>query len=308
MLIANPLYDVVFKKLMEDRRVAKFFIGTLISEKVVDLRMMPQEFTYEDESKGFTVFRLDFSAVVETAEGKRKKILVEVQKAKNEVDLYRFRNYLGEQYKRKGGEGDQKAALPITTIYILGFDLSNIDTACLRVRRLYCDMIKDRVLDARNDFVEMLTHDSYVVQAKKIAGSGERRLDKLLSVFEQRHFFGDVPTIKDYPHEIDDEEVERMAGILHRSASDPESRQQVEKEAEAWRTIDALFEKKEDGYKEKIKKQEEQLEEKGKKLKEQDRKLEEQDRKMEEQDRKLEEQAGELAALRKRLAGGKEED
>lgn len=28
MIIANPIYDVVFKKLVEDERIAKFFIGT----------------------------------------------------------------------------------------------------------------------------------------------------------------------------------------------------------------------------------------------------------------------------------------
>ncbi len=28
MIIANPIYDVVFKKLMENNKVAKFFIGT----------------------------------------------------------------------------------------------------------------------------------------------------------------------------------------------------------------------------------------------------------------------------------------
>ncbi len=27
MVIANPIYDVVFKRLMENERVAKFFIG-----------------------------------------------------------------------------------------------------------------------------------------------------------------------------------------------------------------------------------------------------------------------------------------
>ncbi len=28
MVIANPIYDVVFKRMMENERVAKFFIGT----------------------------------------------------------------------------------------------------------------------------------------------------------------------------------------------------------------------------------------------------------------------------------------
>ncbi|MEM1214119.1 MAG: hypothetical protein AAGJ82_00440 [Bacteroidota bacterium] len=32
MVIANPIYDVVFKRLMENERVAKFFIGTIITQ------------------------------------------------------------------------------------------------------------------------------------------------------------------------------------------------------------------------------------------------------------------------------------
>ena len=37
MIIANPIYDVVFKRLMENERIAKFFISTLLDETVVDL-------------------------------------------------------------------------------------------------------------------------------------------------------------------------------------------------------------------------------------------------------------------------------
>ncbi len=29
MIIANPIYDVVFKRLTENKKVAKFFIGTI---------------------------------------------------------------------------------------------------------------------------------------------------------------------------------------------------------------------------------------------------------------------------------------
>ena len=35
MIIANPIYDVVFEKLMEDERIVKFFIGTLLNETAV---------------------------------------------------------------------------------------------------------------------------------------------------------------------------------------------------------------------------------------------------------------------------------
>ena len=96
MIIANPIYDVVFKRMMENEGVAKFFIGTLLGEHVEDVSVKPQEFTYIDELAGLAVFRLDFIATIRTATGEAKKVLIEIQKAKNQVDLMRFRNYLAE--------------------------------------------------------------------------------------------------------------------------------------------------------------------------------------------------------------------
>jgi len=34
MIIANPIYDVVFKMLMENEKVAKFFIGTFLEQNI----------------------------------------------------------------------------------------------------------------------------------------------------------------------------------------------------------------------------------------------------------------------------------
>ena len=52
MLIANPIYDVVFKYMMEDLRVAKTFVSAIIGEKVEELDFYPQELTtkYKDNS------------------------------------------------------------------------------------------------------------------------------------------------------------------------------------------------------------------------------------------------------------------
>ncbi len=65
MVIANPIYDVVFKKLMENDKVAKFFIGTLLDENIVELEVKPQEFTYTDRLEGLAVSRLDFIATIQ---------------------------------------------------------------------------------------------------------------------------------------------------------------------------------------------------------------------------------------------------
>ena len=240
MIIANPIYDVVFKQMMQNERVAKFFIATLLSETVVSVQVRPQEFTYVDRLAGIAVFRLDFVATIQTEEGKHKKILIEIQKAKNQIDLMRFRNYLAEQYKKEDTVNKIKEALPITTIYILGFKLPEIKTACIKVERNYIDLINQITLTEKSDFVEKLTHDSYVVQVERITNKYQSTLDKLLSVFEQSHFIDETKLIKEFKHQTDVEELKILTDILHHSGVDPQARKLIEAEREAWRTLNAM--------------------------------------------------------------------
>ena len=264
MVIANPIYDVVFKKLMENERVAKFFIGTLLNQTVESLEMKPQEFTYTDKTDVLTVFRLDFIAIVKTEAGEMKKVLIEIQKARKHIDLMRFRNYLAEQYKKEELVDDEKQALPITTIYILGFDLPEIDTACIHVERQYKDLIKSKTIQQKSDFIEKLTHDSYVIQVKRIKPNYKSKLDELLSVFEQSNFLNDAETIKEYSHEAKVEEVKVITDILHHSGTDPESRKDIDNEREAWRTINVPLEAVEKEHRKAIKKKDEVISEKDK--------------------------------------------
>ena len=118
---------------MENDKVAKFFIGTLLEQTVENVEVKPQEFTYNDELAGLAVFRLDFIATIKTDSGEVKKVLIEIQKAKNHIDLMGFRNYLAEQYKKEDIVDDAKVILPITTMYILGFTLPEISSPCIRL-------------------------------------------------------------------------------------------------------------------------------------------------------------------------------
>jgi hypothetical protein len=241
MLIANPIYDTVFKRLMENERAARFFIGTLLNQHVTSVKMMPQEFTHVSEADKLTVFRLDFMATIKTADGRKQKVLIEMQKAKKEIDLMRFRGYLGEQYKKAEKEGGTETVLPITTIYILGFKLPEIPTACIRVGRTYHDLINDVPLTKKSPFVEKLTHDSYVVQVGKITKRYQTRLDKLLSLFEQVNFIDDTEAVKQYEHKPDDADVKVITDILHHAGTDPEARKELDREIEARRTIEDYF-------------------------------------------------------------------
>ena len=266
MIIANPIYDVVFKRMMENEKVSKFFIGTLLEQTIESIEVKPQEYTYEGEfdmsiptdvekyenriKERFSiwVYRLDFIATIKTDTGELKKVLIEIQKSNNEIDLMRFRNYLAEHYKKEDTVNNEKVILPITTIYILGFILPEILSPCIKVERKYKDLIYKTTLDIKCDFVEKLTHDSYVVQVKRITNRYSTRLDKLLSVFEQTNFVDDKMIIKEFNHSTDIEEVQIMTDILHYSGTNPKEKRKIEDEQEALRTINAMLEEKEKKY------------------------------------------------------------
>jgi hypothetical protein len=275
MIIANPIYDVVFKRLMENDKVAKFFIGTLLEQTIENVEVKPQEFTYTDKLAGLAVFRLDFIATIKTEIGELKKVLIEIQKAKNPIDLMRFRNYLAEQYKKEDKINNENVVLPITTIYILGFKLPEIESPCIRVARNYTDLINKTTIFQKSEFVEKLTHDCFVVQVERITDRYQTRLDKLLSVFEQKNFTDDKEITKNFTHNPDIDELKTITDILHYVGTDPQERKQIETEQEAWRTVNAMFEEKERKYQKELEEQRKALNEKDKLIEELMRKLNE---------------------------------
>jgi len=52
MQVANPIYDVVFKYMMDDFRVAKLVLSALLDMEVIELNLMPQEFIVSSEVQG----------------------------------------------------------------------------------------------------------------------------------------------------------------------------------------------------------------------------------------------------------------
>jgi hypothetical protein len=66
MFIANPIYDVFFKYLMEDTALASRLISNIIGEEIVDLVVYPQETTLRAPNYYLSVIRLDFKATIRT--------------------------------------------------------------------------------------------------------------------------------------------------------------------------------------------------------------------------------------------------
>ena len=149
MRIANPLFDAVVKFLLEDYKIAIGFVSRLLGVEVIAVEIKAQETIFQT-SKGLKVMRLDFNILVETKAGKFRKLLLEVQKGKSGFSIRRFRSYIGMHYthpdlvptrKKTLKEGD----LPITIVYILGFQIEPIKAAIVYTNRNYEDMIESKI-------------------------------------------------------------------------------------------------------------------------------------------------------------------
>ncbi len=95
--VVNPIYDTVFKYLMQDEKVAKVLIGNILKTKVVSIQMNNNEYSAMLPD-GKKMFKLDFSATILTRSGKHQLVHIEVQKALEEGEIMRFRSYLGAIY------------------------------------------------------------------------------------------------------------------------------------------------------------------------------------------------------------------
>ncbi len=198
MQIANPIYDVVFKYLMEDAKIAKLLISSIIGEKIQSLDFRPQEYTADIDKGGnnriidtLTVYRLDFTATIKTVDG-LKQVLIEIQKAKFATDIMRFRGYLGGQYSNINNTKiatvnnfSRRVGIPIIGIYFLGHKLDHTDASIIGVNRTYTDLVTGQQLTVKESFIESLSHDSYVIQIPNLKQKRRNDLEKLLSIFDQ---------------------------------------------------------------------------------------------------------------------------
>ena len=193
--IANPVYDVVFKYLMEDNAIAKLVVSSIIGENIVHLKPKPQEYTIEkikaEGENPLSVYRLDFAATIKTDKGTHKLVTIEMQKAGLPTDIMRFRRYLGDRYCDESNRSDDGKALQIYTIYFLGKDLGICDTPVLSVFPEIQDVATKTIVEDKSEFIESLNHKCWIVQINCLKKRRRNELEMLLSVFDQSNITDD---------------------------------------------------------------------------------------------------------------------
>ena len=312
--IANPIYDSVFKYLMEDERITKTILSALLKKDVVEVEMRKHEYSNGNRDK-ISMFRLDFAAKVRQEDGTLKLILIELQKTWLETETLRFRQYLGTQYSDPAniikGDNMDRYAIPMVTVYMLGHRVGDIEEPVLYVNHKSYNYDGVEVTKGIPDpFVDSLVHDSIIVQIPLLRGTINNRLDKVLSVFDQSHKDKYNQQVLNFDDNAFEDDVE-MRHILHRllaAASDAKLRQDMNVEDEYFSAIEdrdtAIMLRDQEIAKRdaKLAEQDSKLAEQNSKLAEQDSKLAEQDSKLAEQDSKLAEQDSKLAEQNSKLA------
>ena len=311
--VANPIYDSVFKYLMEDERIARTILSALLKLEVIKVEVRPHEYANES-ANNISMFRIDFGATIRKEDGKEELILIELQKIWLETETLRFRQYLATQYANKNNVvKDEKGshAYPTVAIYILGHRVGDIDVPVLYVRHKSYDYNGNEVTKGMpNAFVESLIHDSIIVQIPLLHGQINNRLEKVLSVFDQTYKDKkDNHLLRlDEDAYSDDSSMEYILRRLMQAATSPDVRQDMNVEDEYFSAIadrDLAIETRQKRIEEqetKLKEQDSILKEQSSQLKEQSSQLKEQSSQLKEQSSQLKEQSSQLKEQSSQIA------
>ncbi|MBK8625422.1 MAG: hypothetical protein IPN86_07630 [Saprospiraceae bacterium] len=282
MQIANPIYDVVFKYMMDDFKVAKLVLSALLEMEVIELNLMPQEFIVsseeikpEIESKfklNFNVYRMDFSARVKTKDNTTKLIIIEIQKAKIFTTPLRFRAYLGKQFLNKNNYYEvetssrkYKAGIPIISIYFLGEPyndaLSNIPV--IKIGLDITDNFTKKKIIVNDPFIDSLYHQVIIINIPALKLKRRNELEIFLNIFNQNNMTPNHHTLL-----IDETEIpEKFKPVLERLAQAVQN-----SEVQKYMQIEDDFLAELDMYYDSL--------EEERKMKEEERKMKEEERKM----------------------------
>ena len=305
--VANPIYDIVFKYIMEDERIAKTILSALLKKEVVEVKIRRNEYANTTRDT-LSIFRIDFGARVLENDGTTHLVLIELQKTWLETETLRFRQYLGAHYANPENinKDDRHGyAIPMVTVYLLGHKVGEIEEPILYVNHKHYDYYGNEVTKGLpNAFVDSLTHDSIIVQIPRLHGQLHNRLENVLNVFDQSRKQESNQQILMIDENLysDNDEVLYILRKLKEAASDSKLRHDMNVEDEYFSAIEKrdteilMRDKMLAEQKSQLDEQKNQLDEQKSQLDEQKNQLDEQKNQLAEKDSKLAEQQLQLTA------------
>jgi hypothetical protein len=234
MKIINPIYDQAFKYMMDNEVIAKKVLSIILGQQVLSIQSKPQETKTIDKKRDIPLSRFDFKAIIHNEQGEEMNVLIELQKSNKPDPIMRFRRYLGKNYIRRetfiNPRGiEETRVLPIITIYLLGYKLAEYDTPAILVNNVVTDTVNNRQINLKNEFVQLLTHPSYILQIERLKPVRRTKIEKFLAIFDQGKKT-DEDFILDIEETEDEEDLKEIKQYLNRATQDEEMIRMLELE------------------------------------------------------------------------------
>ncbi|MCQ2975268.1 MAG: hypothetical protein MJ211_10740 [Bacteroidales bacterium] len=304
--IANPIYDTVFKYLVEDNKAAKFLLSAMLGTEIYELEMRQHEYVQKikDDLK---LMRIDFGAKIKDLDGNYQIVTIELQKARLEGDVLRFRQYLASQYKDEKNIieiNGRSHAIPIVSIYILGYPCCNIEEPVIYEVPEFYNAENQKITDVKSEFIFGLIHKMIIVQIPYLRKKVKTRVEQLLSIFDQNYKVTSdtkYPRVLDVPENEDDKQYNYLVRRLIKANSEEEIVSSMEVEDQIYYEFD-LWEKRVNFQQEQLDKAKELLVEQKNQLVEQKNQINEQKSQIDEQKSQIDEQKNQLIEKDKRMA------
>ena len=297
IIIPNPVYDVIFKYLMEDKESAKIILSTLLNEKIIELEFKPlshSETVKDPDSKQLVrLFHLDFIATIELSNGETEMVMIELQKSNKTSDIFRFKEYIMRNFQEKKkidffSKKENKITkidypIRLIPIFILNFRIENeVQDVIITSNHQKKAFFKDKILKESNEFIDHLTYNMMVIQLPYLSklepadyenDEHKKKVYALLKLFEQKNYADDK---KHLLYTLKNEHPEFLRRIIKRlrSIQYPEIQSKMKVEDEY---LAVLIRKSNEiaYFKQMVEKKEKELKENKKELEEKDKALKE---------------------------------
>ena len=190
--VANPIYDSVFKYLVEDLRIAKILISALLKKEVLEVEVRKHEYT-NGTRDNISMFRIDFGAKVRESDGSfvgslvHDSIIVQIPRLHGRVNnrLEKVLSVFDQTHKDKGNRqmlniDEDNYEDDTDMMYILRRLLAAASDAKLRqdmnVEDEYFTAIENRDTAIMNRDKKIAEQDQYIAEQSNLLAEKDNLL------------------------------------------------------------------------------------------------------------------------------------
>jgi hypothetical protein len=262
MKLLNPLYDTVFKYLMQDIEIAKGLIEAITKCKIVEIIPAPQDSTTLNLKVKYLqmeIIKQDYVAVVNSSDkhGNQttERIVIEVQKSSILPEIGRFRKYLADKYATTTAystKNTQKDSyLSMKTIYLIE-QIFNPKLPAILGRRgtYYNELNNTEFIGPRDSVVELFNHDSWFIQTELLPAEFKDDLHYILTVFSPQFRTGKNERFIEIPEDVILQKKHKIMDLILRrleiATADRKINEALDVEIQYERYIDSVLKQSQD--------------------------------------------------------------